>query len=146
MSGNHANPVKGKGERYIYCSQDGGCVRYAASRRWPAFNCEKCEAYRGSEVYRKNISRERKEREKYMSDEKNQLIDLNDSLFKQMNRLTDENLDEKGLQKEILRSKAVSNLAAQIIQNARLALDGAKAIKAGLADQGTIMLGRGQDG
>ena len=58
----------------------------------------------------------------------------------------DENLDEKGLQKEILRSKAVSNLAAQIIQNAKLALDGAKAIKAGQVDGDTLMLGRGDEG
>ena len=80
-----------------------------------------------------------------MADKKNQLIDLNNSLFAQMDRLTSGDLDEKGLQKEILRSKAVSNLAAMIIQNAKLALEGSKALKAGQVDGDNLMLGRGDD-
>jgi hypothetical protein len=145
------NPAKGRGERYIYCPIDGECVDRAAKLRWQSFNCEKCEIYLASETCRESKKKANRDNDQtktggnYMSDDRNQLVDLNDSLFRQMNRLTDEKLDEKGLQNEILRSKAVSNLAAQIIQNSRLALDGAKAIKAGLTDQGTLMLGRGKN-
>lgn len=146
------DPTKGRGERYIYCPFDGECVDHAAMLSWRAFNCEKCGIYLASETFQERKKKEKQHHKQtttggnYMTDDRNQLIDLNDSLFKQMNRLTDENLNKEGLQKEINRSKAVSNLAAQIIQNARLALDGAKAIKAGLADQGTLMLGKGQKG
>lgn len=153
-----ANPSRGKGERYIYCPIDGECVDLAARKGWRAFHCGGCEIFKKSSLSQGSQGTRRKpvfgsglkpikeKRSDYMSDEKNQLIDLNDSLFRQMERLADKDLDEEGLHKEILRSKAVSNLAAQIIQNARLALDGAKAIKAGLADPGTLMLGRGKTG
>ena len=53
---------------------------------------------------------------------KNKLLDLNNHLFAQLERLTDEDLDKEKLPQEINRSKAVSNLAAQIIGNAKLAL------------------------
>ena len=155
-----ANPTKGRGERYIFCekAESGECLDIAVTNGWSAFNCEKCGVYLRSESYRDKMLNNKKmdsaiksrndskKRSDYMSNKKNQLIDLNDSLFSQMDRLTSENLDEKGLQKEILRSKAVSNLAAQIIQNAKLALDGAKAIKAGQVDGDTLMLGRGDEG
>ncbi len=80
----------------------------------------------------------------YMTDSKNQLIDLNDALFRQMDRLTNDKLNEQELAREINRSKAVSNLAAQIVQNAKLALEGARAIKAKEVDSDTLMLGRGK--
>jgi len=151
-SDKNRNPAKGRGERYIYCPIDGECVDRAAKLGWQSFNCEKCEVYLASETCRESKKKANRYHDQtktggnYMANDRNQLVDLNDSLFKQMDRLTDENLDKEGLQKEILRSKAVSNLAAQIIQNSRLALDGAKAIKAGLTDQGTLMLGRGKNG
>lgn len=54
---------------------------------------------------------------------KNKIQDLNDHLFAQLERLNDEDLTSEQLQKEITRSKAVSSVASQIINNARLALD-----------------------
>jgi hypothetical protein len=150
------NPTKGKGERYIYCQHDGGeCLDIAVKKGWNAFNCSLCETYLQSETHSKKMLKNKKmdfrlrgndeeERSTYMSDKKNQLIDLNNSLFAQMDRLTSGQLGEAGLQREILRSKAVSSLAAQIIQNAKLALEGAKAIKAKEVDSDTLMLGRGE--
>jgi hypothetical protein len=149
------NPTKGKGERYIYCPHDGGeCLDIAIKNGWRAYNCESCDVYLQSPEYEqlqiKNKKLKNKEKEEMagqttvINNDKNQLIDLNEALFKQMDRLTDESLSEEALQKEIQRSKAVSNLAAQIVQNAKLALEGAKAIKSGAVDSGTLMLGRGK--
>ena len=60
---------------------------------------------------------------------KNKLIDLNNHLFAQMERISDLKLSKEALSQEIIRSKAVSGLASQIIGNARLALDAALAVK-----------------
>lgn len=149
------NPTKGKGERYIYCPHDGGeCLDIAIKKGWRAYNCESCNVYLQSPEYEqmqiKNKKLKNKENEEMagqttvINNDKNQLIDLNEALFKQMNRLTDESLSEEALQKEIQRSKAVSNLASQIVQNAKLALEGARAIKLGEVDSKTLMLGRGK--
>lgn len=54
---------------------------------------------------------------------KNKLIDLNDHLFEQLERLNDEDLTEEQLEKEIERSKAMTGIARVIIDNGRLALD-----------------------
>ena len=59
---------------------------------------------------------------------KNKLIDLNNHLFEQMERLNDEDLTSDELKLELARAKAMSQVAGNIIENARLALDGAKAI------------------
>ena len=72
---------------------------------------------------------------------KNKLIDLNNHLFAQMERLSDEDLKGDDLTQEIHRSKAVSNCAAQIINNAKLALDAHKAINDGLVKTAPEMLG-----
>jgi hypothetical protein len=53
---------------------------------------------------------------------RNKLSDLNDHLFMQLERLGDEELKEEELQKEIARAKAITNTAAQIINNASLVL------------------------
>jgi hypothetical protein len=42
---------------------------------------------------------------------KNRLIDLNNHMFAQMERLSDEDIKGDALNEEITRSKAVSNLA-----------------------------------
>ena len=53
---------------------------------------------------------------------KNRLIDLNDHLFEQLERLNDDDLTEEDLQKEVTRSDAMSKIAQNIIKNGELAL------------------------
>ena len=72
---------------------------------------------------------------------KNKLIDLNNHLFLQLERLLDEDLDSDGLIREINRSKSVSNMAAQIINNQNLALKATIAINDGLLKAPPTMLG-----
>lgn len=72
---------------------------------------------------------------------KNKLIDLNNHLFMQLERLTDEDLSNEEMTAEVNRSKAVTNLATQIIGNARLALDAQVAVNDGLLKSAPQMLG-----
>lgn len=53
---------------------------------------------------------------------KNTLADLNNHLFAEMERLSDEELIGEDLNTEIERAKAVSGIAQQIISNGVLAL------------------------
>lgn len=48
---------------------------------------------------------------------------MNNHLFAQMERLSDESLKGDELQEEINRAKAVTGVSSQIISNARLVLD-----------------------
>ena len=57
---------------------------------------------------------------------KNKLIDLNDHLFAQLERLNDEKTTGEALASEIERSKALTGVACKIIDNAKLALDAEK--------------------
>ncbi|CAK1721226.1 Phage protein [Vibrio crassostreae] len=57
---------------------------------------------------------------------KNKLADLNNHLFAQMERLSDEDITDDKLNEEINRSKALTTVSKQIIDNARLALDAQK--------------------
>ncbi len=54
---------------------------------------------------------------------KNKMSDLNNHLFAQMERLSDEDVKGEELAREIERSKAVTSVAKEIIQNGRLLLD-----------------------
>lgn len=56
----------------------------------------------------------------------NKLGDLNNHLFAQLERLNDEDNTPEQLQLEIQRSKAVSEIATQIINNGSLVLKAAK--------------------
>lgn len=51
---------------------------------------------------------------------KNKLSDLNDHLFAQMERLSEEGLTAEQIQQEAKRGEAIVNVAEQIIRNADL--------------------------
>lgn len=58
---------------------------------------------------------------------KNKLTDLNNHLFAQVERLSQEGITEKKLKKEIARSKALTCVSREIIDNGRLILEGVRA-------------------
>lgn len=57
---------------------------------------------------------------------KNKLIDLNNHLFAQLERLGDEDLQGDDLKQEIERGKTMAVVGRQVIDNARLALDASR--------------------
>jgi hypothetical protein len=59
---------------------------------------------------------------------KNKLVDLNNHLFAQLERLSDETITADNLAKEIQRTDAISKVAAQIIDTANVAIDAAKLV------------------
>jgi hypothetical protein len=67
---------------------------------------------------------------------KNRLTDLNDLLFAQLERLTDESLSSDQLAQEISRTTSVVQVADRIVDTAALQLQGAKLI----AEHGSGML------
>lgn len=72
---------------------------------------------------------------------KNKLIDLNNHLFAQLEKLSDDAISGEQLQEELARSKAITGLASQIINNAKLALDAHKSINDGLIKSAPEMIG-----
>lgn len=73
--------------------------------------------------------------------DKNKMADLNNHLFMQLERLNDDDLKGDALKEEIVRAKAVSGVANQIINNARVCIDGMKAFNEGLIKKAPPMLG-----
>lgn len=59
---------------------------------------------------------------------KNTLGDLNNHLFAQLERLSDEELKGENLIEEINRAKAVNDVASRIISNASLVLEAKKMV------------------
>lgn len=59
---------------------------------------------------------------------KNTLGDLNNHLFAQLERLSDEDLKGEDLREEIERSKSITHIAAKIIENGSLILDAKKMV------------------
>lgn len=53
---------------------------------------------------------------------KNRLTDLNDHLFAQMERLSEEGLSTEKIADEVSRAEAIVKIADKIVDNARLAL------------------------
>ena len=60
---------------------------------------------------------------------KNKLSDLNNHLFSQIERLSNENLSRENLETEIERTKAITAVAGKVIDNAKLTLDAVKTAK-----------------
>lgn len=59
---------------------------------------------------------------------KNKLNDLNDHLFAQLERLSDEKLGQEGLDKEIQRTNSIVSVSEQVINNAQLAINAAELV------------------
>lgn len=57
---------------------------------------------------------------------RNTLVDLNNHLFEQIERLNDDELSNEELDKEIKRAKAMTEVSSQIIDNATLGLSAEK--------------------
>jgi glycerol-3-phosphate dehydrogenase len=57
---------------------------------------------------------------------KNKLSDLNDHLFAQLERLSDENLTPEQIEQEVKRAGAIVDVADQVSENAKLQLTAAK--------------------
>lgn len=57
---------------------------------------------------------------------KNTLSDLNNYLFESLERLMDDDLSEEGLDREIQRANAVTNVAQALIHSGELQLKAAK--------------------
>lgn len=67
---------------------------------------------------------------------KNTLSDLNNALFAQIERLNDEDLTPEKLKTEVERSKAMTDVAQKIIDNASLQLEAAQIIQGGNGKHG----------
>ncbi len=65
---------------------------------------------------------------------KNQAMDLNNHLFAQMERLSNEGMSDEQLAMEVQRAKAVAGIADRIIDNAALMLKAQKALAEGEID------------
>lgn len=63
---------------------------------------------------------------------KNTLGDLNNHLFAQLERLSEEELKGDALREEIDRAKAINQVASQIIANGSLVIEAKKVISEGL--------------
>lgn len=62
---------------------------------------------------------------------KNKLTDLNNHLFAQLERLNDDELKGEDLSAEIERAKAMSGIASQIVNGAKITLDAMKLVNNG---------------
>lgn len=61
---------------------------------------------------------------------KNKLVDLNNHLFAQLERLSDESLTDEQIEKEVKRTGAIVDVSEQIVRNADLALKAVKLVAA----------------
>ncbi|WP_414462921.1 hypothetical protein [Hyphomicrobium sp. DY-1] len=68
---------------------------------------------------------------------KNKLIDLNNHLFAQLERLGDENLTADRIDAEVKRTEAIVAVSKEIIANADIALKGARLV----AEHGGTIVG-----
>jgi hypothetical protein len=59
---------------------------------------------------------------------KNKLSDLNDHLFAQLERISEEGLSAEQIEAEVKRADAIVDLADQVISNVKVQLEGAKLV------------------
>lgn len=59
---------------------------------------------------------------------KNRLSDLNDHLFAQLERLSEEDMTAEKIEQEVSRTEAIVQVADQILANARVNLDACKLV------------------
>jgi len=59
---------------------------------------------------------------------KNKLVDLNNHLFEQLERLNEEDLTDTDLEKEIRRTDSMIKISSQIIETAQVGLRAAKLV------------------
>lgn len=57
---------------------------------------------------------------------RNTLNDLNNHLFEQIERISDDELTEEQFEREVQRSRTISSLAKGVVNNARVMLDAQK--------------------
>lgn len=62
---------------------------------------------------------------------KNKLLDLNDHLFAQLERLNDESIAPDAMELEIRKAGAISKVASQIVNNAKITLEAVKMVSDG---------------
>lgn len=73
---------------------------------------------------------------------KNTLSDLNDYLFMEIEKLSDDDLSDDAIKRECTKARAIQGLAHAVINNARLVLDAKKLdIKEGEHVAPRILLG-----
>lgn len=65
-------------------------------------------------------------KEKVVNNMKNKLVDLNNHLFEQLERLNDEELSPEKLKQEISRAKAMASIGKVVVENANTVLDAKK--------------------
>lgn len=57
---------------------------------------------------------------------RNKLVDLNNHLFLQLERLNDDELEGEELEKELKRSKAITEIGKVVVNNANVLVEAAK--------------------
>lgn len=72
---------------------------------------------------------------------KNKLIDLNNHLFCQLERLSEEEISPETLAHEVMRTRAITTVAKEIIGNGRLIMDAKIAAKEWLLEEDSEMSG-----
>ena len=72
---------------------------------------------------------------------KNKLVDLNNHLFTQLEKLNDDDLVGDKLQEEVSRTKAMTNVAKEIVSNGKLMLDARVSLRIKDTDSVTEVLG-----
>jgi hypothetical protein len=58
---------------------------------------------------------------------KNTLLDLNNHLFDQLSRLSNDNITEIALETEVVRTRAILSIAGGIVETAKVAIEARKA-------------------